>query len=395
MKTLDITHSTGCVHALNHLSVVDSKGWVGLCCQYDEANEMPNLGTIDTLDGILTSSIVKTRRKQLFAGEKIKNCDMCWYQEKIGMNSRRQKSNMPHHATNFTKIQRGILQDLEIGLDYTCNMMCRMCKPSLSSKWNSAIEVNKEMQTFDSDHHDGQYKYGNYQRDIRRVLENTDLSQLKKLQLVGGEPFYSKNFPWLMEKLRRTVNLSELTLGVSTNGSIIPEESLNVLTKLKELNLAFSLDAIGDLASCIRWGVDFGKIDNIINKWVALRNDHPNINLGIHCTINIQNMNMLNPLIDYATERGFDISTNVLQGPVHLVPYQIPNLERRKFNIKTVRLDNSTYQTKAMRRIVHSTEVAKNNLEAFLKSCDVLDKYQGMKFSDVNPEIYRLAEKYK
>lgn len=380
----------GCNHMYNHLSIVDSKGWVTTCCQYDHQNEMPNIKDIDTLDGILESKIVKRRRKELQSGNRIKNCKMCWHQEDIGMRSHRFWA---WDFNQYVDLKPGKLQNLEIGLDYTCNMMCRMCKPSLSSKWNSATEVNQVMQTIDSDHHDGQYSYGNYQRDMKDLLERTDLSELKKLQLVGGEPFYSKNFDWLMQKIDRETDVSELIMHVATNGSIVPENSLDILKRMGRLQIGFSLDAVGDLANCIRWGIDFAEIDKNINKWLELRKDFPNIVLGVHCTVNIMNMNKLDDLIDYCEGKGLKISTNVLQGPRHLIPYQIPLEERKKFSVKT--LEKSEHATHTMKKIVHANQTANNHLEGFLKSCEVLDKYQGIKFSDVNPEIYKLAEKYK
>jgi MoaA/NifB/PqqE/SkfB family radical SAM enzyme len=389
-KALTRPTQPGCNHMNNHLSIVDSKGWITTCCQYDHQNEMPNLNDVTTLDGILDSKIVKRKRKELLAGKRIVNCKMCWKQEDIGMRSHRWWA---WDFNQYVDVKRGKLQNLEIGLDYTCNMMCRMCKPSLSSKWNSATEVNKVMQTIDSDHHDGHYTYGAYQKDIKRVLENTDLSELKKLQLVGGEPFYSKNFDWLMQKIDNETDVSDLIMHVATNGSIIPENSLDILKRMGRLQIGFSLDAVGDLANCIRWGIDFATIDKNIDRWIKMRDEFPNIVIGVHCTVNIMNMNKLNDLIDYCRNKGLKISTNVLQGPKHLIPYQIPTNERRKFDVKT--FDKSENATHTMKKIVHADMPAENHLEGFLKSCEVLDAYQGIKFSDVNPEIYKLAERYK
>ena len=392
-KHLFPADNPGCNHMLNHLSIIDSKGWVTTCCQYDHQNQMPNVKDVTTLDNILNSKVIKRRRKEMAAGERISNCQMCWHQEDIGMPSHKYHS---WQLNQYWKVKRGVLQNLELGLDYTCNMMCRMCKASQSSKWGSAKQVNKLMKTVDGEHHNGQYTYSHYQKQVKTVLENTDLSELRKLQLVGGEPFYSKNFDWLMQKISNEANLSDLFMNVATNGSIVPKNSLDILKRIGRLRIGFSLDAIGDLASCIRWGVDFAEVDKNVKKWIKLSKDFPNIILSVHCTTSIMNMNKLDDITNYCEDNGLSISTNVLQGPKHLVPYQIPTFERKKFSINNkYKKENISEVASTMQKIVYADLVADNHLEGFIRSCKILDSYQGIRFKDVNPEIYELAEKYK
>ena len=67
--------------------------------------------------------------------------------------------------------------------------MCRICKPSLSSKWDS---INEDWTRFDKEHY---YKDENrklFPGAQEKFLNYIDLSELELVRIVGGEPFLSK-----------------------------------------------------------------------------------------------------------------------------------------------------------------------------------------------------------
>ena len=65
-------------------------------------------------------------------------------------------------------------------LDFTCNFMCRICRPALSSKWDS---VDENWTRFDKDHY---YKDENRKLFFdaqNRYLNYVDLSELQEINI--------------------------------------------------------------------------------------------------------------------------------------------------------------------------------------------------------------------
>lgn len=378
-----------CTHTYNHLAVVEGNGRISPCCQYDSSEDKDfwthTIYEKDSLDGILASDKWQEIREAI--KNKCGECIACWNDENNGVVSRREWSNevMPDH-------KEFILEDLEIGLDYTCNMMCRSCKPDQSSKWNSATGVLDTLLPFEPMRYEKSNNHSKFTKDMKRILENSDLSNLRLVRLVGGEPFYSKSFDWFIDKLYNETDVKNLEFAVSTNASIIPKmETMHKILEMKKVRIDLSLDAVGDLASTIRWGVDWEIVKENVLRWVRLATMHKNIVLQCHPTISILNVNKLQELVDFLDEQKIEFSASMLRGPEYLDLNQIPLEYRKQWQVKNPSGKNQNMYDD-LNKMICSTYDAKNKLNQFIISCHTLDDHQGNKFIDVNSEIYKLAE---
>ena len=383
-----------CVNAHNKVNVVNTIGFVTPCCDYlPPPYPSIKLTDIQSLNEALTHLSFKYVRNKLDAGEKIESCKACWNLENANLPSRRLFSNKD------TTYKSAVLEELEIALDFTCNMMCRMCGPYHSSKWSGAPTVLEKMHQLDKASGDTFIKFdvsaSEYQNNFSRVLNNSDFKDLKLINIVGGEPFYSKNFEPLIDKLANEVVLENLEFTVSTNGSIFPSDKIiDKLLKMKKLNIRLSIDAIGDLASVIRHGVDWEIVEQNIIKWRELRdNNYGKIDLKIHCTLSLLNVNALQELTDFCDLHNIHFSCAVLTFPAYLSIYQLPRTERQKWKVVDVGPVRQKYTF--IDKVLNADISAENKLSKFLSSCSILDDHQGNSFKDVNPEIYQLAEELK
>ena len=381
-----------CVHTHNKVNIVNNIGFVTPCCDYKPPEfDSIRLHEIQSLNEALTHISFEQTRKRLNEGEKIENCNACWKLESANLPSRRLFSNKD---ITYKSV---VLEELEIALDFTCNMMCRICGPYHSSKWSSALNVLEKLHQLDENLHApvDNYSAAEYQQNFLKVLNNSDLKDLKLISIVGGEPFYSKNFEPLIDKLDNDVDLENLEFAISTNGSIFPSDKIiNKLLKMKKLDIRLSIDAVGDLASVIRHGVAWEIVEQNIIKWRELRNNnYDKINLQIHCTLSLLNVNALQELTDFCDTHNINFSCAILTFPTFLSIYQLPRTERRKWKVVDVGPIRQFYTF--IDKILNADISAENKLSKFLSSCSILDDYQGNSFKDVNPEIYQLAEKLK
>lgn len=385
--------SKPCMHTKNHLAIVSSNNQISPCCQYQDQehrNTWTYLDTVYTLDGILNTPKWKKLRADLEAGEQPEACKVCWVNEHNKPFSKRLWSNEQFKDED---VKVGTIQDLEIGLDYTCNMMCRICKPEQSSKWNAAKPVVNELQRLVP----YKYRYGDtkYKDKMRRVLDNTDLSNLVNLRIVGGEPFYSKNLSWFMDKINEETDITKMKFAVSTNGSIIPDEKiLTYLSQMEKVSIDLSIDAVGKLAEVARYGVSWDIIYANLTRWVELSKEFNNMEVRIHSTISILTINKMQEIVDLCDEFGIWLTASRLTNPVHLHPYQIPKEIREGWKVKS----NSWLETEGCIESVNTVIAGDSNYEVikdydrFQKIMTVMDVYHDNSFEDVNPEIYNIVE---
>lgn len=398
-----------CNHLKNHLAVVDERGFIMPCCIFVRPNEeleKPFLKykidnhEVQSLNEVLTSDVWNDIRKKM-ENENIPHCTNCWKVESSNITSKRQ-----HYEQIYPKVDKVALEDIEIALDYTCNMMCRICRPGQSSKWKSSKSLVEKL--------DQLYPYPaiyktevglpTYRNDIKRLIENTDWSNIKRVRIVGGEPFYSKNLLPFLKKLDKDAGIENVELCFNTNGSIFPDdEILRLLRRCKHLSIDFSVDAIGDLADVIRPGDKGWKtIDANIQKWYNIsKGNKKQYYLAIHTTISLLNLNALQPIFDYCVnsrshEATIHFNFYVLTHPEFLSIHQLSPEVRKKFLLKT---DIDIKQHKGVGFVLHEVNRAllseretKPMLDVFLKATDEMDSFHGVSFKEANPQIYNLIK---
>lgn len=369
-----------CIHSNAGISLVSATGKLMPCCKYNADDDIRSIYDVTTLNGLHATPQYTQMQAQLNSGEFPRGCEYCKSTEDSGRQSRRQHTNQMYKDLDM--YTPGYVQDLEIALDYTCNMMCRMCNPGASSKWNIAQSVIKQFAEHSIDL-DGNNQYRSYQDQLRSILDNTDLSHARIVKVEGGEPFYAKNLEWFLDKLdREVVDRSNLYINIFTNGSIFP--SIKILEKLAKLNAAiiFSIDAVGELASTIRWGVDWDVIADNIRKWRKFADANTNMSLQTNITVSLLNVNRLAPLITFCNELNIDINFSELTFPNYLSIYQLPKAVRQRW----------TYNDDRLNAMIMADVVIEQEFIKFIASVDILDNYQGYSFKTVNSEIYNLIQ---
>ena len=391
-----------CAWADNGLAIIDTHSDVYPCCQIrgehgkGTVNNYPNISRLKTLDEVHNSNSFRTIRKKLKTGHN-HECSSCWHIEKAGKQSRREYFS----SSEFYRLGDEGIKFMELMLDSTCNMMCKMCKPTQSSKWASAKKLLSDLDIIDTSnerHH--KITGSSVNKNLFPVLEKTDLSKLVYINIVGGEPFYSKNFVKLLKLLDEKRGLQNIRIGLNTNASIFPNnELLKLLVATSKLRIKFSLDAVGNLASYIRHGMPWNLIENNVKKFVTLRNIYPNISFTISSTVSVMNMNHMQDLADFAYDNGLNLDSYMLEHPKYFSIYNIPVDIRKKYLInKTKRIYNKFIKGWAdefNNQMLYERDWDKTGLSMQILS--TLDKHQNSNFAEANPEMYstllKLAKK--
>ncbi len=126
---------------------------------------------------------------------------------------------------------------------------------------------------------------------------------VKRIRITGGEPLVRQGLPWLLERLAALPGLDELTL--TTNGSQLPR----LATTLKDAGVSrlnISLDTLDEslFRELTRTG-DLHKVLAGIDAAIDAGFDRIKLNAVI---LKGRNSNEVPALVQYATDRGLDIS---------------------------------------------------------------------------------------
>lgn len=281
------------------------QGHITPCCVFDigkSPDDMPPLPLIrDGVQAGMKSEYMERIRERMNSGERLPECERCYLAEENGVDS---------HRLTWKRFDEFIntepkVRFLETAFSTHCNMACRMCGEAFSSKWklinNPGMSPDTTIDNDSLDYYDG------------------DLSELKLIKLVGGEPLLDKKHePFLKMLFDKSDKPEDIILYYNTNGTIKPKQPvLDFWKKAKKVILVFSIDGIGELNEILRPPHDWKTISDNVDYFKTL--EGINFEFRMHTVISVANIKHLMPLVQYSMTNfnqmpEFDLLTH----PEHL-----------------------------------------------------------------------------
>lgn len=275
-------------------AAIKPSGMATPCCRFNISDpaSFKNESNINT-DFRNNSTWVETRQLMLL-GEKVPSCVRCYKDESSGVESMRMISlkNYINGSSSIIIPKDEIilpLNFLEIAFSNLCNLACVSCNRSYSTTW--AVE---------------DYKNGRLPINAKSLIEHdsalshVDLSNVSLLKIIGGEPFMDqKRFINLLNRM----DLKNLTIIISTNGTVLPNDELkNLIEKCKSVILSVSLDGIGSVNDWYRWPSKFSKVTSTIDQYNNWWNNNNKFLLEVHTVINLYNIWTLDEIIQFMNQ---------------------------------------------------------------------------------------------
>jgi hypothetical protein len=254
-------------------------------------------------------------------------CHSCWFKEKNGQKSRRNRwidSELKYMGeTNIYKnnlsVKRNTIKHLYMNFNNICNFKCRMCGPHYSNAW---LPDWKKMQAWEMDQssdksytkslHDAGNKHlqVKQQIDVDKFLNEfgPELGELHGIWVTGGEPFMDDSVFDFFNKLKQYCDPKKLKVLITTNASKLDVHKLEQLSGFKRLLLHVSIDATGDLYKYMRgYNYTWEEIDAKIKLMHSCQEKY-NYRLSINGTYQIHNMLNLEEFYNWALQ--FDTIVN-------------------------------------------------------------------------------------
>jgi MoaA/NifB/PqqE/SkfB family radical SAM enzyme len=349
----------------------------------------------NTLEEIYHSSYMQNLRQAFLNGEKPKTCQRCWDEESAGRVSKRMNSRIRlkeyYDSVDWNNFNPDQLWFIDLKLGNICNLKCRICGSWSSSKW-AKEEIDYIPELVDRKTHLA-YTYlrdGAWPRESEVFWDNlkTLLPNIKYFEFTGGEPFLiEQHFDLLRYAVEHGFS-ENIEIHYNTNGTVFPE-SAELWSNFKHVEIAFSIDNVGDRFEYERYGADWHLVQENIAKFTAMRS--AKISTQLCTTMNIQNVYYLPEICDWISTQTFDhIYFNMLHEPWHMC---ISKMTAPARELVIDRLSSHTFHPKYRAEILRIVKFIRNGEgsdgKEFLRKMQQTDEYRKESFLTTHEDIAR------
>jgi MoaA/NifB/PqqE/SkfB family radical SAM enzyme len=201
------------------------------------------------------------------------------------------------------------LMFLDLKLGNICNLKCRICGSWSSSQFateelsNMDIAIDKK-KTFPYQ----MLRAGAWPKENETFWHEIDSvsDQIRYIEFTGGEPFMIREHFRMLERIVERGIAGQIEIHYNTNGTQFPEEAENIWQHFKTVEIAFSIDDVGERFEYQRSNALWSEVEQNVARFMAMRDRHRHIRLQVCCTINIFNVYYLEHVARWIAEQSFD-----------------------------------------------------------------------------------------
>lgn len=253
-------------------------------------------------------------KSDMLSGKRPAECQKCWDLEDKGKVSDRQLKNQSYDYYSDKDI-KFIEEDCKNG-NYSpqivklytsnhCNSSCVTCGPTASTKWQQIRKMPIKKHVISES-----------------TLNSIDWKNTKILTFVGGEPLYENKNLDILENLIDVGN-NNCFVSLVTNGSVrLSEKQKQKLSKLKNLNICFSIDGIESRFEYLRFPLKWNDITRNIYEYKTITN-----NLSVSYTISNLNILYYDETIQWFLNNDLNYNHMLVSDPnifnIDVLPIQI------------------------------------------------------------------------
>jgi organic radical activating enzyme len=356
---------------------------------------IPNVSPME----FIKSDLVKQLRSDFLANKKPDSCKGCWELESKGLKSIR----------SFVDKESGSLDPttLDVDGDYPisyielrdgnlCNMGCRMCNPEASSVMQTEFENNPDLRLIV-----GKSPIKNKDQMSDDAWE--ELRQMapgyRHINITGGEPMLQKRILDFLQFLLDSGNHKNTRVHICTNTSVINPYIIDLFTKLDDILLTMSIDAVGEVAEYQRYGTKWNQVSNNIYQYSQLL---PNVDKYLVPTITAYSIldfsNFTKYMIDlyhatpnhyigfHARSDSWTFSPDSLIGELKYRAIDEINKSIDLINAENISVVNFTDVVSELTKIKNLLETKEDDVDkytSFVQKTQIFDKVRNQSFESV------------
>ena len=332
-------------------------GGISPCCEWKGDKFTGAVGDYHTSEYL---DNIKTAMENHDMSVISKTCEECIQTEQHGIKSAR---NYIDRDLDLNWYEIDVLNKLDYRPDNLCNLKCRMCSMHSSSLIEEEF-VDNGWDPID-------------QRDTTDVMD-FDLSNLKCLAILGGEPTVNKRmFPILDYLIEKGMN-ETTRLNYTTNCTSINKPWMNRVEKFKDIHVNLSIDAAGKAYEYIRTGAEWHKVEKNIPKIISIAEDY-----SIQMVVQTNSFAIIEDWFEYFLQFPAE---KVNMSPMYGVPGKldcIPDDIKQK-KIAYLKKFNHPTAEQAIKHL-HVSKYNPNEVKNYKRYNGWLDSIRGTSIYDLDP----------
>lgn len=351
---------------------IEHSGKMSSCCMTTSDAKQGNILN-NRIEDVFYSDKTNNLRQDLLKGKRPELCKNCWKMEDMGLSSIR-TLNADRFKKDFltTYLDNPRITSLDIKFSNVCNFKCRICSPYASSQM--AVEAHKHIGLPMINHKDWE-KSSKFNEQIIELLP-----QLQSIDMFGGEPFLIQDFTKVLQYAVDNNYSKNLRLHYNSNGSIYPENLLDIWKNFKNVNILFSIDDIGPRFELERGG-SWQKVESNILRLKAL--NIQNLTINLMPSIGAMNVFYMDELYDWATKNNFLMFVSHVR---HDRGLTIRDLTKQAQDLIIEKFKNHPWQE--MQNIVQELKkTPPSDGKLFCKTMEYFDRVRNQNFAETHPEI--------
>ncbi len=298
-------------------------------------------------DELWNSRHMRDVRKAMVEGQPLEECRHCyeeeravgssprtlsnneWFRQALEMQGRTIESVVEEAGPTYRVERAPFMVQFDVG--NTCNLACRMCNPSASSR----IAADPVHRKWAPGGDPGELVIlegptGRVRETVQRGLFPKD-NHPQHVYLFGGEPFLIKEALALIDYFLDNDMAPRIGLGFSTNATVVTPALLDKLARFWWIDLHVSLDGIGPVFEYIRYPARW---DAVAANTRLFLDRLPNAKIIVAPTIQAYNVLNITDLFRFADSLGVNfVAPKVTQADhlnLEILPVAARDLARRR-----------------------------------------------------------------
>ena len=274
----------------------DVRGYYSACCNGSYFENSKHVSEMSAEEWFYSKDMEQLRNDML-DGTRNPMCDHCWKKDDISIWSPR-KTHIEHWKNKDVDYANPKPRYFDLKPSNHCNLACLFCTASSSDKIikiTESLPINERPNRWQNalNYVKSNMSKGTFDPNVVEYIKN-NINDLELLKFTGGEPFLSK------EVLEILTMISEIKpnveIKITTNGTVITKDFYPILKKLKNTSIKFSIDAVEDLYSYIRFPSKWNQFQSRIENNMA---NLPQVNFNVNCLITNMNLEQMPKIIKW------------------------------------------------------------------------------------------------
>jgi radical SAM protein with 4Fe4S-binding SPASM domain len=264
------------------------------CAAFD--NMQPNFGNLhqQNIVEIVNGDAWDEVRSELAEQRFPKGCSGCAQRHNSTGWSLRLNYQDNGRGINLNGWRDGRIRHLELSGSNVCNLACLQCSSQFSTAW---FDDAKKLY-FD-------WTMVETKGDPDNIIKNLsmiDLSALHRVDLKGGEPTLNPENIAVLEYLEEKNVLRNVEIFMTTNGTVINDRLLELLSKAKFVMVLISIDGPGKLNEYIRFGRNETASQEVLERNIQKYSKLPRVRINMITAVMAYNVLRLVDLRDWWLE---------------------------------------------------------------------------------------------